>query len=86
MNMQGEYLPSYPSPPRFPTNRSSYDRQIANRYGQDVAQEALHRSTSDLQLKEKGRAYSFNGYAPSITTSEGVQDPALLGVNTLPLR
>ncbi|KAJ9095313.1 hypothetical protein QFC21_005679 [Naganishia friedmannii] len=63
-----------------------YAGQIAKRYGQDVAQEALHRSASDLQLKEKGRAYSFTGYAPSIATSDGVQDPALLGVNTLPLR
>ncbi|KAJ9111236.1 hypothetical protein QFC22_006536 [Naganishia vaughanmartiniae] len=63
-----------------------YAGQIAKRYGQDVAQEALHRSTSDLLLKEKGRAYSFTGYAPSIATSDGVQDPTLLGVNTLPLR
>jgi hypothetical protein len=59
-------------------------RQIAKRYGQDVAKEALHRSTSDLQLKEKGRAYSF-GYPASLATSE-THDPGLLAVNTLPLR
>lgn len=64
--------------------QTSARRQIAQRYGQDVAREALHRSTSDLQLKEKARAYSFT-YPPSIATSES-HDPAVLGVNTLPLR
>lgn len=59
-------------------------RQIAQRYGQDVAREALHRSTSDLQLKEKGRAYSFT-YPASIATSE-THEPGLLNVNTLPMR
>jgi hypothetical protein len=62
----------------------AHGRQIAQRYGQDVAREALHRSASDLQLKEKARAYSFT-YPPSIATSESA-DPAVLGVNALPLR
>ncbi|GHJ89449.1 hypothetical protein NliqN6_5851 [Naganishia liquefaciens] len=61
-----------------------YAGQIAQRYGQDVAREALHRSTSDLQLKEKGRAYSFT-YPASIATSE-THDPGLLNVNTLSMR
>ncbi|KAJ9107152.1 hypothetical protein QFC19_002812 [Naganishia cerealis] len=65
-----------------------YAGQIAKRYGQDVAKEALYRSASDLHLKEKGRAYSFT-YPPSIATSDGgggMHDPALSAVNTLPLR
>lgn len=59
-------------------------RQIAQRYGQDVAREALHRSASDLQLKEKARSYSFT-YPPSIATSESAE-LATVGVNALPLR
>lgn len=77
------------SPPHLtllctPADVAVFRRQIAQRYGDDVAREALRRSTSDLQLKEKGRAYSFT-YPASIATSE-TPDPGLLGVNTLPLR
>ncbi|KAI5450176.1 hypothetical protein NCC49_003325 [Naganishia albida] len=61
-----------------------YAGQIAQRYGQDVAREALHRSASDLQLKEKARSYSFT-YPPSIATSESAE-LATVGVNALPLR
>lgn len=73
-----------PSPSLLLNVAGALYRQIAQRYGQDVAREALHRSTSDLQLKEKGRAYSFT-YPASIATSD-THEPGLLNVNTLPMR